>query len=59
MVFADEGGIPPKNKIKIRTAKTEQITKLHSKQIGHELAEGDQIILGDSVVLEFSYQPYE
>lgn len=59
MVFADEGGIPPKNKVKVRTAKTEQITKLHSKQIGHELAEGDQIILGDSVVLEFSYQPYE
>lgn len=59
MVFADEGGIPPKNKIKIRAAKTELITKLHSKQIGHELAEGDQIILGDSVVLEFSYQSYE
>lgn len=59
MVFADEGGIPPKNKIKVRTSKTEEITKLYSKQIGHELAEGDQIILGESVVLEFSYQPYE
>lgn len=58
-VFADSGGIPPRNKVKIRTAKTEEIIKLHSTQIGHALAEGDQIILGESVVLEFTFQSYE
>jgi hypothetical protein len=57
MVFADEGGIPPRNKIKVQSALTEQLTKLHATHIGHELEEGDQIILGESVVLEFSYQP--
>ncbi len=59
LVFADEGGVPPRNKVKVRSAKTEELIKLHSTQIGHELAEGDQIILGESVVLEFSYQTYE
>ena len=59
MIFADEGGIPPRNKIKLRSALTEKITKLHSAQIGHELEEGDQIILGESVVLAFSYQEFE
>ncbi len=58
MVFADEGGIPPRNKIKLRSALTEKIIKLHSTHIGHELNEGDQIILGESVVLEFSYQQF-
>ncbi|TKC10944.1 FHA domain-containing protein [Pedobacter polaris] len=57
MIFADEGGIPPRNKVKLRSALTEKIVKLHATQIGQELAEGDQIILGESVVLEFSYQP--
>ncbi len=56
MVFADEGGIPPRNKVKVRCALTEKIVKLHATQIGQELEEGDQIILGESVVLEFSYQ---
>ncbi|TSD67253.1 FHA domain-containing protein [Inquilinus sp. KBS0705] len=57
MLYADEGGVPPRNKIKIRTEKSEDIIKLHSTQIGHQLQEGDQIILGESAVLEFSYQP--
>lgn len=57
MIYADEGGIPPRNKIKIRSALTEKITKLHATHIGHELEEGDQIVLGESVVLEFSFQP--
>jgi hypothetical protein len=57
MIFADEGGVPPRNKIKIRSEKSEDIIKLSSTHIGHQLQEGDQIILGESAVLEFSYQP--
>nr|WP_067057117.1 FHA domain-containing protein [Mucilaginibacter sp. L294] len=57
MLFADEGGVPPRNKIKIRSEKSEDIIKLTSTHIGHQLQEGDQIILGESAVLEFSYQP--
>lgn len=57
MIFADEGGIPPGNKIKIRTHKDENLIKLNSTEIGHQLQEGDQIILGESAVIEFSYKP--
>jgi len=57
MIFADEGGVPPRNKVKVRSEASEQITKLHATHIGHPLQEGDQVILGESVVLEFSYQP--
>ena len=57
MLLADEGGVPPRNKIKIRSDKSEDIIKLTSTHIGHQLEEGDQIILGESAVLEFSYQP--
>jgi hypothetical protein len=57
MLFADEGGIPPRNKVKVRSEASEQITKLHATHIGHQLKEGDQVILGESAVLEFSYQP--
>ncbi|QHS57537.1 FHA domain-containing protein [Mucilaginibacter sp. 14171R-50] len=57
MIFADEGGVPPRNKIKIRSEKSEDVIKLSSTHIGHQLLEGDQIILGESAVLEFSYQP--
>lgn len=56
VIYADEGGIPPRNKVKLRSALTEKIVKLHATQIGQELEEGDQIILGESVVLEFSYE---
>ncbi|MFD0792152.1 FHA domain-containing protein [Mucilaginibacter litoreus] len=55
-IYADEGGIPPRNKIKIRSEKSDDIIKLSSTHIGHQLQEGDQIILGESAVLEFSYQ---
>jgi hypothetical protein len=55
MLFADEGGIPPGNKIKIRSAQNESLIKLNSVHIGHRLVEGDQVILGESAVLEFSY----
>jgi hypothetical protein len=57
VIYADEGGIPPRNKLKLRAAMTEKIIKLHATQIGHELEEGDQIILGESVVLAFSFEP--
>lgn len=56
MLFADEGGIPPGNKVKIRSASSDTLIKLHSSHIGHPLAEGDQIILGETAVVEFSYK---
>jgi hypothetical protein len=55
-IYADEGGIPPGNKIKIKAVGNENLIKLHSTQIGHKLAEGDQVILGESAVIEFSYR---
>ncbi len=57
MLYADEGGVPPGNKIKVKTLKDDNLIKLHSTEIGHSLTDGDQIILGDSAVLEFSYHP--
>ena len=59
VLFADEGGIPPRNKIKVRSAIDENPVKLNSMQIGHVLREADQIILGESAVIEFSYIPIE
>ncbi len=53
-LFADEGGIPPNNKVKVKEADG-AIVKLMTTQIGHRLAEGDQVILGESVVLEFTF----
>jgi hypothetical protein len=51
-IFADEGGIPPYNKMKVRAVAGVPV-KLQTTQIGHRLQEGDQIILGESAVLEF------
>jgi hypothetical protein len=51
-IFADEGGIPPHNKMKVRTAQGNPV-KLQTAQIGHRLQEGDQVILGESALLEF------
>ena len=59
ILFADEGGVPPHNKVKIRSAGADTPSKLHATQIGHPLQEGDQIVLGESVVLEFSYIPQQ
>jgi len=54
LIFADEGGIPPNNKMKVRT--TEGILiKMQAIEVGHRLQEGDQVILGDLAVLEFTY----
>jgi len=54
LVFADEGGIPPNNKMKVRTPEGILI-KMQAIEVGHRLQEGDQIILGDMAVLEFTY----
>lgn len=54
LVFADEGGIPPNNKMKVRTADGLFI-KMQAVEIGHRLAEGDQIILGDAAAIGFTY----
>ena len=55
MLFADEGGVPPRNKVKIRSVGAPNPIKLHSVDVGHPLQEADQIVLGESAVLEFSY----
>lgn len=59
VLYADEGGVPPRNKIKVRSANDENPVKLNSTHIGHVLQEADQVILGESAVLEFSYLPIE
>lgn len=53
MIFADEGGVPPQNKIKIKSLNNDTPFKLNSTQIGHVLRDGDQIILGESALIEF------
>jgi hypothetical protein len=53
-LYADEGGIPPRNKIKVQTGGGD-IIRLQSTHVGHHLQEGDQIILGESALLQFSY----
>lgn len=53
-LFADEGGLPPRNKVKVRTHEGELI-KLQALQIGHPLRENDQIILGEMALLQFNY----
>lgn len=58
LLFADEGGVPPRNKVKVRSADG-AIIKLQTIHFGHQLQEGDQIILGDSALLEFSYSGSE
>jgi len=59
LLFADEGGVPPRNKIKIRSAADPNPIKLYTTRIGHPLQEGDQILLGQSALLEFSYKEVE
>ena len=59
MIFADEGGVPPNNKIKIKSISDDVPFRLNSTQIGHVLREGDQIILGESAVIEFRSLPQE
>lgn len=54
-LYADEGGVPPGNKTKIRWAADESVQKLNSTHIGYPLSHGDQVILGDAAVLEFLF----
>jgi hypothetical protein len=53
-LFADEGGVPPANKVKVRATGGNPV-KLMTTQIGHRLEDGDQVILGESAVLEFTF----
>lgn len=55
ILFADDGGVPPRNKVKVRSVTEHNPVKLTFTELGHTLHEGDQIILGESAVLEFSY----
>lgn len=57
-LFANEGGIPPLNKLKVRTP-SGKMEKIQTTEFGHRLEEGDQIMLGESAVLEFSYHGAE
>jgi hypothetical protein len=53
-LFADEGGVPPNNKIKVRSPGGTPV-KLLTTEIGHRLQEGDQVILGDAALVEFTF----
>jgi len=53
-LYADEGGVPPRNKVKVQTITGEQI-RLQTTQIGHRLNDGDQIVLGEGALLSFNY----
>ena len=54
-IYADEGGIPPYNKLKVRTEGGTPV-KLQTTQIGHRLHEGDQVVIGESALLEFTFE---
>lgn len=54
-LYADEGGVPPLNKIKVRSTGGQPI-KLLTTEYGHQLKNGDQIILGESALLQFTDQ---
>lgn len=53
-IFADVGGVPPGNKTKIRISADGSLHRLNSIQVGLVLNDGDQLILGDQVVLSFN-----
>jgi len=57
MLYADAGGLPPANKTKVKNAKLGQVYKLQTTGIGYALADYDQLILGESAVLEIRYDP--
>jgi len=58
VIFADDGGVPPRNKVKVKSSGEHNTIKLTFTELGHTLLEGDQIILGESAVLEFSYHSH-
>jgi len=55
LLFADEGGLPPRNKVKVRGQDGGEPFKLQSADVPHLLCDGDQIILGHSALLEFRF----
>ena len=55
LLFADEGGVPPRNKIKVKPLRGGDPVKLQSTRLGYNLQEGDQIVLGETALLEFSF----
>jgi hypothetical protein len=57
LLFADEGGVPPRNKVKVRPQSGSDPVKLQSTKSGYSLQEGDQIMLGETALLEFRYSP--
>lgn len=54
-LYPDEGGVPPRNKIKVQT-EDGAIIRLQTIKVGHHLAEGDQIVLGETALLKFTYE---
>lgn len=57
-LYPDEGGVPPRNKIKVQT-EDGSIIRLQTIKVGHHLREGDQIVLGETALLKFSYEDQE
>lgn len=53
-LYPDEGGVPPRNKIKVQT-EDGAIIRLQTIRVGHHLQEGDQIVLGETALLKFSF----
>ncbi len=53
-LYADEGGVPPLNKTKVRTVDGQPVKSLLTTEFGHHLKEGDQVILGESALLQFT-----
>jgi hypothetical protein len=54
-LYPDEGGVPPRNKIKVQTGDG-AIIRLQTIKVGHHLEEGDQIVLGETALLKFTYE---
>jgi hypothetical protein len=57
LLFADEGGVPPRNKVKVRPHQGGDAIKLQSTKTGYSLQDGDQILLGETALLEFRCPP--
>ena len=57
-LYADEGGIPPRNKVKVMTSDGVLI-KLQTMDIGHPLQDEDQIVLGETALIQFNYKENE
>ena len=58
LVFADEGGIPPNNKMKVSTSEGILI-KMQAIEVGNRLQDGDKIIIGYMDVMELYYTDIE